>query len=163
MDNRVTPFRIDVPDVDLTDLRDRLARTRWPEPATVPGWAQGVPLTYLQELCRYWEQDYDWRTVEARLNPLPQYCTDIDGLTIHFLHVRSPHQEALPLVLTHGWPGSVLEFLDVIGPLTDPVAHGGAPAEAFHIVVPSLPGYGFSDKQTSIGWGVERTAAPGRS
>lgn len=158
MDNRVTPFRIDVPDVDLTDLRDRLARTRWPEPATVPGWAQGVPLTYLQELCRYWEQDYDWRTVEARLNPLPQYCTDIDGLTIHFLHVRSPHQEALPLVLTHGWPGSVLEFLDVIGPLTDPVTHGGAPAEAFHIVVPSLPGYGFSDKPTSIGWGVERTA-----
>jgi epoxide hydrolase len=155
----VTPFRIDVPDADLDDLRERLRRTRWPEKEPVGDWSQGVPLAYLRELCRYWADDYDWRATEARLNGLPQFRTEIDGLGIHLLHVRSPHPGAVPLVITHGWPGSVVEFLDVIGPLTDPPAHGGAAADAFHVVCPSLPGYGFSDKPARPGWGVERIAA----
>lgn len=158
MSDEVTPFRVEVPEADLRDLRDRLARTRWPEPETVQDWSQGVPLEYLQELCRHWAQDYDWRATEARLNALPQYRTSIDKLGLHFIHARSPHPDALPLVLTHGWPGSVVEFLKVIGPLTDPAAHGGAAADAFHVVCPSLPGYDFSDRPSEPGWGVERIA-----
>jgi pimeloyl-ACP methyl ester carboxylesterase len=159
MSDLVTPFRLDVPESALADLRDRLARTRWPEEETVGDWSQGVPLGYLRQLCRYWAEEYDWRAIEQRLNALPQFRTSIDGLGIHFLHVRSPHDGALPLVLTHGWPGSIVEFLKVIGPLTDPPAHGGDASDAFHVVCPSLPGYGFSDKPCRPGWGVERIAA----
>jgi epoxide hydrolase len=155
----LTPFHLAVPEADLRDLRERLARTRWPEPAPVGDWSQGVPLAVLQDLCAHWADGYDWRATEARLNALPQVRTTIDGLGIHALHVRSPHAGALPLVLTHGWPGSVVEFLKVIGPLTDPPAHGGDAADAFDVVCPSLPGYGFSDKPTRTGWGVERVAA----
>lgn len=158
MPDDVTPFRIEVPPGDLQDLAGRLASTRWPEPATVPDWSQGVPLGYLQDLCRYWAGGYEWAARQDLLNSFPQYRTEIDGLGIHFLHVESPHSDALPLVLTHGWPGSFVEFLEVIGPLTDPAAHGGDPADAFTVVVPSLPGYAFSDKPRSPGWGVERTA-----
>jgi pimeloyl-ACP methyl ester carboxylesterase len=156
--DEVTPFRIEVPQDALGDLRERLGRTRWPEAETVDDWSQGVPLSYLRELCRHWAEDYDWRATERRLNLLPQFRTEVDGLGIHFLHVRSPHPDALPVVLTHGWPGSVVEFLKVIGPLTDPTAHGGDAADAFHLVIPSLPGYGFSDRPTRPGWGVERIA-----
>ena len=159
MSDEVTRFRIDAPEGELEDLRARLRHTRWPEPETVDDWSQGVPLEYLQDLCAYWASDYDWRLIEARLNALPQFRTEIDGLGIHFLHVRSLHPGALPLVITHGWPGSVIEFLEVIGPLTDPGAHGGDAADAFHLVCPSLPGYGFSDKPTRPGWGVDRIAA----
>jgi pimeloyl-ACP methyl ester carboxylesterase len=155
----VVPFRVEVPEEDLADLRQRLRRTRWPEPATVDGWAQGVPLSYLQELCGYWGESYDWRVAEARLNSLGQFSTEIDGLMVRFIHVRSPHKGALPLIMTHGWPGSVVEFLKVIGPLTDPVSHGADAADAFDVVCPSLPGYGFSGKPTAPGWGVERIAA----
>src|SRR6266536_1324353 len=158
MSDEVTPFRIEVPDADLSDLHARLERTRWPEPETVDDWSQGVPLAYLRELCGYWAHDYDWRATETRLNALPPFRTEIDGLGIHFVHVRSPHPDALPLVLTHGWPGSIVEFLKVIGPLADPTAHGGRPADAFHVVCPSLPGYGFSEKPARSGWGVERIA-----
>jgi epoxide hydrolase len=156
MSRPLTNFRIAVPDADLRDLRERLTRTRWPEPETVGDWSQGVPRACLQELCEYWAERYDWRATEARLNALPQFRTELDGLGIHFVHVRSPHPGALPLVVTHGWPGSVAEYLKVIGPLTDPTAHGGDPADAFHVVCPSLPGYGFSDKAAQPGWGVER-------
>jgi pimeloyl-ACP methyl ester carboxylesterase len=159
MSDEVKPFRIEVSEADLRDLRQRLTHTPWPEPETVEDWSQGVPLAYLRELCRYWGEGYDWRATEARLNALPQFRTVIDGLGIHFLHIRSPHAEALPLVITHGWPGSIVEFLKVIGPLTDPPAHGGETADAFHVVCPSLPGYGFSDKPAQPGWGVERIAA----
>ena len=155
----VTEFHIDVPDAELDDLRARLRNTRWPEPETVEDRSQGVPLTYLQDLSRYWAESYDWRTTERRLNALPQIRTEIDGLDFHFLHVRSPDPHALPLILTHGWPGSIVEFLKVIGPLTDPRAHGGDASDAFHVVCPSLPGFGFSDKPTRTGWGIERTAA----
>jgi pimeloyl-ACP methyl ester carboxylesterase len=154
----VVPFRIDVPDQDLADLRDRLRRTRWPEPETAGDWSQGVPLGYMEELCGYWAKGYNWRACEARLNALPQFRTGIDGLAIHFLHVRSPIARALPLIITHGWPGSIVEFLKVIGPLTDPARYGGDPADAFHVVCPSLPGYGFSGKPGQAGWGVERIA-----
>jgi epoxide hydrolase len=159
MHNEVTRFRIDAHEGELDDLRARLRHTRWPEPETVDDWTQGVPLAYLQDLCAYWAGGYDWRATEARLNALPQFRADIDGLGIHFLHVRSPHPGALPLVITHGWPGSVVEFLDVVGPLTDPTAHGGDAADAFNLVCPSLPGYGFSDKPTRQGWGVDRIAS----
>ena len=152
------PFRLAVPDADLDDLRERLRRTRWPERETVADRSQGVPLADLQALCRHWADAYDWRATEARLNALPQFRTELDGLAIHLLHVRSPHRDALPLILTHGWPGSVVEFLDVLGPLTEPEAHGGDAADAFHLVCPSLPGYGFSDKPSEPGWGVERIA-----
>jgi pimeloyl-ACP methyl ester carboxylesterase len=158
MADELTPFRVEVPEDRLADLRERLARTRWPEAETVGDWSQGVPLAYLRELCRYWADGYDWRATEARLNRLPQFRTTLDGLGIHLLHVRSPHPGALPLVLTHGWPGAIVEFLKVIGPLTDPAAHGGDAADAFHLVCPSLPGYGFSDKPAEPGWGVERIA-----
>jgi pimeloyl-ACP methyl ester carboxylesterase len=158
MTDDIRPFRVDVPDADLVDLRERLARTRWPEAETVSDWSQGVPLAYLQDLCRYWADEFDWRASEANLNQYPQFLTEIDGLDIHFLHVRSPEPDAFPILLTHGWPGSIMEFLDVIGPLTDPVAHGGKAADAFHLVVPSLPGFGFSGKPTSTGWNRERIA-----
>ena len=158
MSNEILPFRIDVPDADIEELRARLRRTRWPEPATVQDWSQGVPLMYVQDLCRYWAESYDWSARQAWLNRFPQFRTEIDGLGIHFVHVQSPHTGALPLVLTHGWPGSFVEFLEVIGPLTDPPSHGGDAADAFHVVVPSLPGYAFSDKPASPGWGIERTA-----
>jgi pimeloyl-ACP methyl ester carboxylesterase len=156
--DEIVPFRIDVTHAQLDDLADRLRRTRWPERETVEDWSQGIPLSYVQDVCRYWADGYRWRDTEERLNALPQYRTEIDGLGIHFLHVRSPETDALPLVLTHGWPGSIVEFLKVIGPLTDPVAHGGESADAFHVVCPSLPGYGFSDKPTRHGWNVPRIA-----
>ncbi|MEH1127246.1 epoxide hydrolase family protein [Micromonospora sp. CPCC 206061] len=158
MVERVASFRISVDEGVLDDLRDRLRRTRWPEPGPVQDWSQGVPLDYLRELCRYWAEEYEWPVRQERLNALPQFRTTIDGLGVHFIHVRSPHAEALPLVLTHGWPGSVVEFVKVIGPLTDPVAHGGAASDAFHVVCPSLPGYGFSDKPQQPGWTVDRIA-----
>lgn len=154
----ITPFRAHVPDDALGDLRDRLRRTRWPEAEPVSDWSQGIPRGYLQDLCRYWAEDYDWRATEARLNAVPQFRTRIDGLDVHYLHRRSPHPSALPVVLTHGWPGSVLEFLDLLDPLTDPTAHGGAEEDAFDVVVPSLPGYGFSGRPTTTGWGVDRIA-----
>jgi epoxide hydrolase len=157
--DRVEPFRIDVPEAELDDLRARLNAAGWPERETVEDWSQGVPLEYMKELCAYWADGYDWRATEARLNALPQFRTELQGLGIHFVHVRSPHPEALPLVMTHGWPGSIVEFLKVIGPLTEPSAHGGHSGDAFHVVCPSLPGYGFSDKPQRPGWGVERIAA----
>jgi pimeloyl-ACP methyl ester carboxylesterase len=155
----IVEFRLDVPEADLDDLRERLARTRFPERETVADWSQGIPLAYVKELCEYWRDGYDWRRVEARLNAIGQLRTEIDGLGIHFLHARSPHPGALPLLLTHGWPGSVVEFFKVIGPLVDPPAHGGDAADAFDVVCPSLPGYGFSDKPSEPGWGVPRIAA----
>ena len=158
MTDAMEPFEIHVPDSVLSDLSERLARTRWPEAETVSDWSQGIPLAYVQELCEYWREGYDWRAVEARINAMPQFVTAIDGVDIHFLHVRSPQEDARPLVLTHGWPGSIVEFLKVIGPLSDPTAHGGDAADAFHLVIPTIPGYGFSGKPTSTGWGVQRVA-----
>jgi pimeloyl-ACP methyl ester carboxylesterase len=154
----VRPFRIDVPEEDLVDLRRRIAATRWPDKETVADQSQGVQLATIQALARYWETEYDWRKCEARLNALPQFITEIDGLDIHFIHVRSKHEGALPLIVTHGWPGSVVEQLKIVGPLTDPTAHGGNASDAFHLVIPSMPGYGFSGKPTSTGWGPERIA-----
>jgi epoxide hydrolase len=154
----VRPYRIAVPAAALDDLRTRLRRTRWPEPAPVPGWSQGVPPAYLRELCGHWADTYDWTATEARLNRIPQITTTIDGLAVHALHARSPHPDAVPLVLTHGWPGSFLEFEQVLDPLTDPTAHGGHPEDAFHVVVPSLPGYGFSARPAEPGWGIHRIA-----
>lgn len=154
----VQPFTVHVPEPELAELRARLARTRWPEPAPAPGWAQGVPLEVVRELCRYWAEEYDWRAAEARLNAVPQYLVGVNGVRLHVLHARSPHPGALPLVLTHGWPGSVLELVGLVGPLTDPVRHGGDPEDAFDVVIPSLPGYGFSAKPADPGWGVERIA-----
>jgi pimeloyl-ACP methyl ester carboxylesterase len=152
----VEPFRVEVPEAELADLRERLGRTRWPRPEVAPGWEQGAPLEYVRELCEYWRTEYDWRRLEARLNALPQFRTEIDGVGIHFIHVRSPEPGATPLVMTHGWPGSVLEFLEVIGALTDPVAHGGDAADAFDLVIPALPGYGFSDPPPATGWDPDR-------
>jgi pimeloyl-ACP methyl ester carboxylesterase len=154
----ISPFQIASPDIELADLRDRLRRTRWAERETVDDWSQGIPLAFVQELCAYWAEEYDWRATEARLNVLGQFRTEIDGLGIHFMHVRSPHTDALPLVVSHGWPGSIVEFLKAIGPLTDPPAYRGDAADAFHVVCPSLPGFGFSDKPSGAGWGVERIA-----
>lgn len=163
MTDEILPFTIHHPDEQLEDLRSRLRGVRWPERETVAGtdepWNQGVPLGFAMELTRHWAEDYDWRRVESRLNELPQFRTVIDDLAIHFIHVRSPHDDALPLVLTHGWPGSVVEFLDVIGPLTDPTSHGGKAEDAFHVVIPSLPGYGWSDKPEHTGWTQRRIAA----
>lgn len=158
MAEQVTPYRIQVPDDELANLRDRLLRTRWPDRETVADWSQGAPLSFVQDLCAYWADAYDWRARESYLNTFPQYRTTVDGLSIHFIHARSPHEDALPLVLTHGWPGSVVEFHKVIGPLTDPESHGADASDAFHVVCPSLPGYGFSDKPTQPGWGVGRIA-----
>jgi pimeloyl-ACP methyl ester carboxylesterase len=154
----IRPFRVRVPDADLADLRRRILATRWPERETVADDSQGVQLAVMQRLARYWATDYDWRKLEARLNALPQFLTEIDGLDIHFIHVRSKHENAMPLIVTHGWPGSVIEQLKIIEPLTNPTAHGGKASDAFHLVIPSLPGYGFSGKPTSTGWGPERTA-----
>ncbi|MFJ5546571.1 epoxide hydrolase family protein [Streptomyces sp. NPDC093225] len=153
------PFRIDVPQDALDDLRERLARTRWPDAAPDEGWAYGVPLDHVRQLAEYWGREYDWRAHEARLNAFPQFTTEIDGADVHFLHVRSPEPDALPLVLTHGWPGSFAEFVDMIGPLADPRAHGGDPADAFHVVVPSIPGYTFSGPTRDRGWSSRRVAA----
>ena len=158
MAKELVPFRVDVPQADLDELRERLRRTRWPERETVDDWSQGVPLAYLRELCAYWESGYDWRRLEEQVNALPAFRTAIDDLRIHAVHVRSPEPDALPLLLTHGWPGSYLEFLDVIAPLTDPATHGGSAGDAFHVVVPSLPGYGWSDKPARTGWGIEHIA-----
>jgi pimeloyl-ACP methyl ester carboxylesterase len=154
----VRPFRVDIPDDALDDLRRRIAAMRWPEKETVADQSQGVQLATIQELAHYWGTDYDWRTCEAKLNALPQFMTEIDGLDIHFIHARSQHEEALPLIVNHGWPGSIIEQLKIIGPLTDPTAHGASAADAFHVVIPSMPGYGFSGKPTSTGWGPERMA-----
>jgi len=154
----VAKFRLAVPAAALDDLRARLAATRWPEKETVNDWSEGVPLAKMKALTEYWRSGYDMRRLERRLNAVPQYRTKIDGLGIHFLHVPSKHPNALPIILTHGWPGSVVEFLKVIGPLTDPTAHGGKTDDAFHVVVPSLPGYGFSDKPAERGWGLPRIA-----
>jgi pimeloyl-ACP methyl ester carboxylesterase len=154
----ITPFRIEAAEADLEDLRRRLQATRWPERETVDDWSQGIPLAYVQEVCAYWAEKYDWRAREALLNELPQFRTEIDGCGIHFVHARSPHENALPLVISHGWPGSFVEFHKVIGPLTDPTAYGGDAADAFHVVCPSLPGYGYSDKPTGSGWNVARIA-----
>ena len=150
--SEVRPFRVDVSEDDLVDLRRRIAATRWPEKETVADASQGVQLATMQELVRYWGSDYDFRRFQARLNAVPQFITEIDGLDIHFIHVRSRHENALPLIITHGWPGSVIEMLNVVGPLTDPTAHGGAAEDAFDVVVPSMPGYGFSGKPTTTGW-----------
>jgi hypothetical protein len=155
-DATIRPFSVDIPEEDLVELRRRIAATNWPERETVPDQSQGVPLAMIQELARYWATEYDWRKVEARLNALPQFTTEIDGLDIHFIHVRSQHEDALPLIVNHGWPGSVIEQLKIIDRLTDPTAHGASAADAFHVVVPSMPGYGFSGKPTSTGWGPER-------
>jgi epoxide hydrolase len=154
----VIPFRIDIPDAELAELRERLLRTRWPDAEPVGDWSQGVPLAYLRDLCEYWATAYDWRATERRLNAYPQFRTEIDGVGIHFLHVHSPHEHALPLVLTHGWPGSFLEFEKSIAALTEP----DDPADAFHVVIPSLPGYGFSDRPAEPGWTVQRIAAAWR-
>jgi pimeloyl-ACP methyl ester carboxylesterase len=156
----VRPFRIDdVSEENLVDLRRRIAATQWPEKETVADESQGVQLATMQELARYWATDYDWRKCEAKLKALPHFITEIDGLDIHFIHVRSKHENALPLIVTHGWPGSVIEQLKIIAPLTDPTAHGGSAEEAFDVVIPSMPGYGFSGKPTSTGWGPERMAS----
>jgi pimeloyl-ACP methyl ester carboxylesterase len=154
----VRSFRIETAESELADLRSRLLRTRWPERETTDDWAQGIPLAYLQEVVDYWAKRYDWRAREARLNRFAQFKTRLGGLDIHFIHVRSANANALPLIITHGWPGSIVEFQKVIGPLTDPVAHGGRDEDAFHVVCPSLPGYGFSDKPEAPGCGVERIA-----
>jgi pimeloyl-ACP methyl ester carboxylesterase len=155
----VRPFRIDVPEKELVELRRRIASARWPSKELVEDRSQGVQLATIQELARYWTTDYDWRKAEAKLNALPQFTTEIDGVEIHFIHVRSRHADAMPLIMTHGWPGSVIELLDTIGPLTDPTAHGGSADDAFHLVVPSLPGYGFSGEPTELGWENGRIAS----
>ena len=154
----IRPFQVHFPDEALADLKRRIAATRWPERETVTDTSQGVQLTTMQILARYWATNYDWRRVEARLNALPQFTTNIDGLDIHFIHVRSKHPNALPLIVTHGWPGSVTEQLKIIDPLTNPMAHGGTAADAFDVVIPSMPGYGFSGKPTATGWGPDRIA-----
>lgn len=156
--NAIRNFRVDIPDEALNDLRRRIAATRWPEKETVNDQSQGVQLETIQELAHYWQTDYDWRKFEAKLNALPQFITEIDGLDIHFIHVRSKHEDALPLIVTHGWPGSIIELLKIIDPLTKPTAYGGNASDAFHVVIPSMPGYGFSDKPAAPGWGPEHIA-----
>lgn len=158
MAGEIMPFTIDVADDVLDDLRRRLHNTRWPEAELVDDWSQGIPLSYVQEVCDYWADEYDWRAREAALNRFDQFITEIDGIDIHFVHMRSPHENALPLIITHGWPGSIVEFHKVLEPLTDPTAHGSDAAHAFHVVVPSLPGFGFSGKPTETGWGVDKIA-----
>jgi len=155
----IRPFHLAISDEQLDDLNRRVDAARWPDKETVGDWSQGTPLAALRQLVDYWRNGYDWRACEARLNGFGQFMTEIDGLDIHFLHVRSPHEGAMPLILTHGWPGSVIEFMEVIAPLADPVAHGGRAEDAFHVVVPSLPGYGFSAKPTQTGWNIDRIAA----
>jgi microsomal epoxide hydrolase len=154
----IQPFTIDVPDADIADLRDRLARTRWPDELPGVGWTYGIPLAYVKELAEYWRTSYDWRKHEAELNSRPQFTTTIDGTNVHFMHVRSPETDALPVLMTHGWPGSIVEFLDSIGPLSDPAAHGGEASDAMHLVIPSIPGYGFSGPTNDTGWDFRRVA-----
>jgi pimeloyl-ACP methyl ester carboxylesterase len=154
--SEIRPFRVDVPEEALEDLRRRIASTNWPEKETVVDQSQGVPLAMIQKLARHWMTDYDWRNCETRLNALPQFVTEIDGLDIHFVHVRSQHEDALPLIVNHGWPGSIIEQLKIIDPLVNPTAHGASAEDAFHVVIPSMPGYGFSGRPTSSGWGPER-------
>jgi pimeloyl-ACP methyl ester carboxylesterase len=154
----IRPFRINIPEDQLVNLRRRVAATQWPERETVTDQSQGVPLATMQKLARYWATDYDWRMCEAKLKALPQFITEIDGLDVHFIHVRSKHDNALPLIVTHGWPGSIIEQLKIIDPLTNPTAHGASASDAFHVVIPSMPGYGFSGKPTTAGWGPERMA-----
>jgi pimeloyl-ACP methyl ester carboxylesterase len=154
----IRPFRVDIPEEELAELRRRIAAARWPSRELVADRSQGVQLATIQELARYWATDYDWRKAEAKLNALPQFTTTIDGVDIHFIHVKSPHENALPLIMTHGWPGSAIELLGTVGPLTDPTAHGGAATDAFHLVLPSLPGYGFSGEPAEVGWDPGRTA-----
>jgi pimeloyl-ACP methyl ester carboxylesterase len=158
MSDAIRPFEVNIAEAELDELKSRLDNTRWPEKETVTDWSQGVPLAYARELANYWRHEYDWRRWEAQMNSWDQFITGIDGIDIHFLHIRSPHEDALPLVMTFGWPGSVFEFHKVIGPLVDPVAHGGRAEDAFHLVCPSIPGYGFSGKPTDSGTGVERVA-----
>jgi len=155
----IRPFRVSFPETALADLRRRLANTRLPEKEPVGDYTQGVPLKTIQQVLRYWQTEYDWRKVEARLNAVPNFITEIDGLDIHFIHVRSKHENAMPLIVTHGWPGSIVEQLKIIEPLTNPTAHGGSAADAFHVVIPSMPGYGFSGKPATTGWGPERIAS----
>jgi pimeloyl-ACP methyl ester carboxylesterase len=162
-DTTVRPFAIETPEADLDDLRARIAATQWPEGETVSDDSQGVPLATMQKLARYWATDYDWRRCEAELNALPQFITEIDGIDIHFIHVRSQHDDALPLVVNHGWPGSIIEQLKLIDRLTDPTSHGASADDAFNVVIPSMPGYGFSGKPTGTGWGPECMGAPGMS
>ncbi|RAO62292.1 Microsomal epoxide hydrolase [Micromonospora saelicesensis] len=154
----IRPFKVEIPDADLKAMRARIAATRWPEKETVPDQSQGVQLATMQALARYWEKEYDWRKVEARLNALPQFMTEIDGLDIHFLHIRSKHEDALPLIVTHGWPGSVIEQMKIIDPLTNPTAHGASASDAFHLIIPSMPGYGFSGKPSQPGWDPQHIA-----
>jgi len=154
----IQPFRIDIPQADLDDLHARLARTRWPDDLPDVGWSYGVPVGYLKKLAEYWRTTYDWREWEEKLNELPQFTTEIDGQNIHFLHVRSPEPDATPLLLTHGWPGSIVEFMNIIGPLTDPASHGGDAADAFHVIAPSIPGFGFSGPTKEVGWDIPRVA-----
>jgi pimeloyl-ACP methyl ester carboxylesterase len=155
----IRPFHLEIPDEQLVDLLRRIGATRWPSSELVNDRSQGVQLATMRELARYWSDDYDWRACEARLNALPQFMTEIDGVDIHFIHVRSPHEDAMPLIMTHGWPGSVVELLETVGPLTDPTAHGGDAEDAFHLVMPSLPGYGFSGEPAEIGWDSARMAS----
>src|SRR5260370_19540268 len=162
MSEGIRPFKIHVSDADLEDLKKRLRATRWPDPQTVPDWSQGIPLEYAQKICEYWARDYDWRRIEARLNALPQFPTDLDGVGIYFLHVRSPQSDAAPLILTHGWPGSVIEFLKVIPALTDPARHGGESQDAFHVLCPALPRSSFSDKPKQRSGAVEKIAGASR-
>jgi pimeloyl-ACP methyl ester carboxylesterase len=157
-DTEIKPFRIAIPQAELDDLRDRLARTRWPDELPGVGWSYGTPLGYLRELAEHWRTSYDWRRHEARLNELPQFTTTIDGANVHFVHLRSPEPNAFPLVITHGWPGSIVEYLALFGPLADPRAHGGDPADAFHLVVPTIPGFGFSGPTHDTGWNARRVA-----
>src|SRR5271170_3184325 len=154
----IRPFQVNVPEAELTDLRRRVSATKWPERETVADDSQGVQLSTIQKLARYWATEHDWRKCEAKLNALPQFMTEIDGLDIHFIHVRSKHENAMPLIVTHGWPGSVIEQFKIIDPLTNPTAYGASASDAFHLVIPSLPGFGFSGKPTATGWGPERTA-----
>jgi len=160
-DSEIRPFRVNIPETALVDLHRRLAETRLPEKETVSDYSQGVPLKTVQQVLRYWQADYDWSKVEARLNAVPNFITEIDGLDIHFIHVRSKHENALPLIVTHGWPGSVIEQLKIIEPLTNPTAHGGSASDAFHLVIPSMPGYGFSGKRRGPAGAPSASRAPG--
>src|SRR3984893_14066623 len=154
----IRPFKVEFPETAIADLRQRLAVTRLPDQETVSDFSQGVPIKTIKQILQHWRTEYDWRKVEARLNAVPNFKTEIDGLDIHFIHVRSKHETALPLLVTHGWPGSIIEQLKIIDPLTNPTAHGGSASDAFHVIIPSMPGYGFSDKPTTTGWGPERIA-----
>ena len=161
--NAIRPFRVNVPEEEFTELRRRINATRWPERELVNDQTQGVQLAIIQALARYWATDYNMRAFETKLNAVPQFITRIDGLDIHFIHVRSKHEDALPLIVTHGWPGSVVEQLKIVDPLTNPTAHGASASDAFHLVIPSMPGYGFSEKPTTTGWGPIGSQAPGSS